>query len=82
LDPVTSRSDCEVNRVQGVGDGYLGTEGNRDAMKHAANKIARHSDSGFLSRLLVGGRTTQPLLGDEGEFERFPMEGLRNFIRG
>jgi len=81
LDPVTSSGDCEVNRIEGVGGGYLGTEGNRYAMNHAASKIARHSDGGFLSRLLVGGRTTQPLLGDKGEFERLQWRVCAKFYK-
>ena len=46
LDPVTSSGECEVSRIKGVRGGYLGTEGNRDTMEDAANKIARHSDTG------------------------------------
>ena len=82
MDPVTSSGDCEVNRIKGVGGGYLGTEGNRYAMKHAANKIARHSDGGFLSRLLVGGERRndfremkEKLKGSKGGF-------VRSFTRG
>lgn len=48
---MTSSGECEVNRVNRVGGDYLRTEGNPYAIEDTSNKVARHSDVEFYSRL-------------------------------